>query len=169
MIPQDKIRTYLERTNQSPGTIGVLERIGYFTAPASKGHHLAVEGGLAEHSWRVTNILLDMKAIPETSAYRIGMYHDLVKCLCYKAVGDEKYEYEQPPYPGHGVASALIADDLGIVLTPAERAAIVWHMGVFGLDERQMEEYKTAVKQWPIEIILTHAADHLASVLEAEQ
>ena len=166
MIPQDKLRTYLERTNQPPGTIAVLERIGYFTAPASKGHHLAVAGGLADHSWRVTNILIDSKAIPETSAYRIGMFHDLVKCLCYKAVGNGKYEYTQPPHPGHGVASALIAADLGIVLTSAERAAIVWHMGVFGLDERQMAEYKAAIKQWPVEIIMTHAADHLASVLE---
>ena len=169
MIPKDNIKKYLERTNQPPGTIEDLERIGYFTAPASKGHHLAVEGGLAEHSWRVTNILLDMKAIPEVSAYRIGMYHDLVKCLCYKAVGYGKYEYEQPPYPGHGIASALIAADLGIFLTPAERAAIVWHMGVFGINERQMEEYKAAVKKWPIEIILTHAADHLSSVLEEKQ
>ena len=49
---------------------------------------------------------------------------------------------------------------------PNPHAAIVWHMGVFGLDERQMAEYKAAIKQWPVEIIMTHAADHLASVLE---
>ena len=169
MIPKDNIKTYLERTNQPPGTIEVLERIGYFTAPASKGHHLAVEGGLAEHSWRVTSILLDMKAFPEASAYRIGMYHDLVKCLCYKAVGDGKYEYTQPPYPGHGVASAMIADDIGINLEPFERAAIVWHMGAFGLDERQMAEYKAALRKWPVHIIFTHAADHLASIQEEEE
>ena len=92
------------------------------------------------------------------------MYHDLVKCLCYKSVGDGKYEYVQPPYPGHGAASAMIAADIGIQLDPAERAAIVWHMGAFGLnDDRQMEEYKAALRKWPIPIIFTHASDHLAS------
>ena len=116
---------------------------------------------------RVTDILLETHATPEVSAYRIGMYHDLVKCLCYKAVGDGKYEYVQPPYPGHGAASAMIAADIGIQLNPFERAAIVWHMGAFGLhDDRQMEEYKAALRKWPIPIIFTHASDHLASIQE---
>ena len=30
--------------------IGDLEQWGFFTAPASAGHHLNVEGGLARHS-----------------------------------------------------------------------------------------------------------------------
>ena len=162
----DKIKLYWERTEQPGATFEALKEIGYFDAPASKGHHLALAGGLADHSMLVTNILLDTHAVPEVSAYRIGMYHDLVKCLCYKAVGDGKYEYTQPPYPGHGVASAMIAADIGIRLEPIERAAIVWHMGAFGLDERQMAEYKAALRKWPVPIIFTHAADHLASIFE---
>ncbi len=166
MIDQERINEYWKRTDQPLSVFEALKEIGYFDAPASKGHHLAFAGGLAKHSMNVTDILLDTHVVPEVSAYRIGMYHDLVKCLCYKAVGDGKYEYTQPPYPGHGVASAMIAADIGILLEPFERAAIVWHMGAFGLDERQMAEYKAALRKWPASIISTHAADHLASILE---
>ena len=168
MIDQETINLYWARTEQAVATFEALKEIGYLDAPASKGHHLAVAGGLAEHSVHVTNILLETRAVPAVSAYRIGMCHDLVKCLCYKAVGDGKYEYTQPPYPGHGIASAMIAADLGIKLEPLERAAIVWHMGAFGLDERQMDEYKAALRKWPVPIIFTHAADHLASIQEEE-
>ena len=166
MFDQETINEYLTLTKQSASTFEALKEIGYFDAPASKGHHLAVAGGLVEHSIHVTRILRATMTMPEVSAYRVGMYHDLVKCLCYKAVGDGKYEYTQPPYPGHGIASAMIAADIGIELDPLERAAIVWHMGVFGLDERQMAEYKSALRKWPAPIIFTHAADHLASILE---
>ena len=169
MIDLGKLRLYWARTEQPAATFDGLLKIGYVQAPASKGHHLAVAGGLAEHSIHVTDNLLKTRAVPEVSAYRIGMYHDLVKCLCYKAAGDGRYEYTQPPYPGHGVASAMIAADIGIRLEPFERAAIVWHMGAFGLDDRQMKEYKAALRKWPVPIIFTHAADHLASVQENNQ
>ena len=166
MIDQERINEYWKRTDQPLSVFEALKEIGYFDAPASKGHHLAVAGGLVEHSIHVTDNLLATRAVPEVSAYRIGMYHDLVKCLCYKAVGEGKYEYTQPPYPGHGVTSAMIAADIGIRLEPFERAAIVWHMGAFGLDDRQMKEYRAALRKWPVPIIFTHAADHLASILE---
>ena len=170
MIDQERINEYWKRTDQPLSVFEALKEIGYFDAPASKGHHLAVAGGLVEHSIHVTNILRVTQSMPEVSAYRVGMYHDLVKCLCYKAVGSGMYEYTQPPYPGHGIASAMIAADIGIQLNPGERAAIVWHMGAFGLhDDRQMEEYKAALRKWPIPIIFTHAADHLASIQEEEE
>ena len=168
-IDIDKVRLYWAKTEQPVATFDELMRIGYLEAPASKGHHLAVAGGLANHSIRVAELLLETRAVPEVSAYRIEMYHDLVKCLCYKAVGDGKYEYTQPPYPGHGIASAMIAADIGIELTPVERAAIVWHMGAFGLDDRQMKEYKAALRKWPVPLIFSHAADHLASIQEEEE
>ena len=78
MIDQERINEYLKRTDQSASTFEALKEIGYFDAPASKGHHLAVAGGLVEHSMLVTNILRDTRAVPEVSAYRIGMYHVLV-------------------------------------------------------------------------------------------
>ena len=66
-----------------------LDRIGYFRAPASKGHHLARPGGLVEHSVNVTHWLerlTDAGLVSwqrRESPYLIGMLHDLVKCKCY--------------------------------------------------------------------------------------
>ena len=42
----------LRSTNREgvEGMIEDLEKMGFFTAPASAGHHLNVEGGLVQHS-----------------------------------------------------------------------------------------------------------------------
>lgn len=160
------VRGYLRGAALSDNIISRLIGLGYLAAPASKGHHLAVEGGLVEHSINVVDRLLELGAFQdEESAYRVGMLHDLVKCCCYEKDGDG-YKYVQPPYPGHGVASVMIANELGITLTPVETAAITWHMGAFGLDERRLKEYHAAIRRFPRAIILTHAADHLASAIE---
>lgn len=157
---------YLHNAALSDRIIGRLRDLGYFAAPASKGHHLAIEGGLVQHSVNVVDRLLELGAFKdEESAYRVGMLHDLVKCTCYEKDGDG-YKYVQPPYPGHGVASVMIANELGISLTPEETAAITWHMGAFGLGERELKEYHAAIRRFPRAIILTHAADHLASAME---
>ena len=147
-----------------------LRAIGYFEAPASKGHHLAVPGGLFAHSKNVAKLMAKLlhACSNEASSYRVGLLHDLVKCYCYKQVGNDRYEYVQPPYPGHGVASVMIAHELGFDLTPEETAAIAWHIGAFGLDDRRLKEYDAACRRFPREVILTHAADHLASKLESE-
>ena len=157
---------YLFNAALTDRIVGRLRDLGYFAAPASKGHHLAIEGGLVEHSINVVDRLLEFGAFRyEESAYRVGMLHDLVKCKCYEKDGDG-YKYVQPPYPGHGVASVMIAAELGISLTPEETAAITWHMGAFGLGERELKEYHAAIRRFPRAIILTHAADHLASAME---
>lgn len=167
MINPEKVVSYLKKAMLSEEQINEVLALGYLKAPASKGHHLAVEGGLAEHSIRVVGNMLQMPVFArECSAYRVGMLHDLVKCLCYREKEDGTFEYVQPPYPGHGIASVLIASDCGILFTPEESAAIVWHMGVFGLGEKEMKEYREAIRRFPVEVILTHAADHLASVIE---
>ena len=72
MFDQETINLYWARTEQAVATFEALKEIGYLDAPASKGHHLAVAGGLAEHSVHVTNILLETRAVPDVSAYRIG-------------------------------------------------------------------------------------------------
>ena len=167
---RDAAVDYLQAGCLSANIICRLRGIGYFEAPASSKHHLACESGLVEHSINVVDRLLELGAFAsEESAYRVGMLHDLVKCKCYKHDPYSGYEYVQPPYPGHGVASVMIANELGITLTPAETAAITWHMGAFGLGDRELKEYHAAIRRFPREIILTHAADHLASALEDER
>lgn len=164
---EEIVCSYLKKAMLTDDQIKEVLMLGYLKAPASKGHHLAVEGGLAKHSMLVVENLLKMDVFAsEISAYRVGMLHDLVKCLCYRAKDDGTFEYVQPPYPGHGVASVLIASDCGIFFKPEESAAIVWHMGVFGLGEKEMKEYREATHRFPVEVILTHAADHLASAFE---
>ena len=164
---------YLQAACLTANAIRRLRDIGYFEAPASARHHLAHAGGLAEHSVNVADLMLELGAFREPeSAYRVGMLHDLVKCKCYRPTATTTFgrafgwEYVQPPYPGHGVASVMIAHELGISLTPEETAAIAWHMGAFGLGERELKEYHAAIRRFPRAIILTHAADHLASALE---
>lgn len=166
-VEQRRAEFHLTNARLTSCQIKRLEDIGYFKAPASKGHHLAYDGGLIEHSINVVDRMLELGAFEnEDSAYRVGMLHDLVKCKCYRQKDDGTFDYVQPPYPGHGVASVMIAQELGISLTPVEMAAITWHMGAFGLGERELKEYHAAIRRFPREIILTHAADHLASAFE---
>ena len=156
------------------GTIVALKSHGYFEAPASKGHHLAVKGGLVRHSLNVTRRLVDISAAMGTawsrdeSPYLVGMLHDLVKCQCYRLNQDGKtYSYVQPKWPGHGVASVMIAAvELGIRLNPDEAAAITWHMGAFGLHDRAMDEFDAALDAFPGQIIATHTADWAAARLD---
>ena len=151
-----------------------LFAIGYATAPASKGHHLARMGGLAEHSVNVAYRLatlskaLDVRWSRPQSPWLVGMLHDLVKCKCYRLCDDAKgWEYVQPAYPGHGVASVMVATvDLGIRLNPDEAAAIAWHMGAFGLQGRELDEFDAALDAYPGPIIATHTADWAAARID---
>ncbi len=157
-----------------PYAILELECLGYFKAPASKGHHLAVKGGLVQHSLNVTRRLIDIsdaleiKWSRDESPYIVGMLHDLVKCQCYRLNPDGKtYSYVQPKWPGHGTASVMIATvELGIQLNPDEAAAITYHMGAFGLTGRALDEFDAALDAFPGPIIATHTADWSAARLD---
>lgn len=170
-------------------TIRSLERdFGYFNAPASKSHHLAVPGGLVRHSINVTERLVDLTnklgvTWPrQESPYLVGMLHDIVKTRTYVADDEPprtptstlpngmaaqntlKYKYVPATYGGHGAASAmLIMSNLGVFLNPAEAAAIRWHMGAFGLSGDELREYDCALDEYPLELIATHTADMLAA------
>ena len=159
------------------GAMDKLKAIGYYDAPASKGHHLAVKGGLVRHSLNVTRRLVNLSdemAIGwsrEESPWIVGMLHDLVKCQCYRLNADGRtYSYVQPKWPGHGVASVMIATvELGIQLNPDEAAAIIHHMGAFGLTGRAMEEFNAALDAFPRQIIATHSADWSAARLDESE
>ena len=180
MFNMDEVKNraweYMSRAGLRNYEIVLLDQIGYSSAPASKGHHLAVPGGLMVHSMNVADNLVRLlrggvSRLSERSVYRIAMLHDVVKCYCYKArsEGASAFDYVQPPYPGHGVASVMICNDLELRLTPEEASAISWHMGAFGLSDRELKEYHAAIERFPETIILTHAADHLASVIEEKE
>lgn len=173
MIPP-AVMDYLSAANVTAGQYDRLLKLGYFDAPASKGHHLAVPGGLARHSVNVTNRLVALSRAMGVvwsraeSPYLVGMFHDLVKCQCYRLNADgQTYRYVQPKWPGHGVASVMIATvELGIKLNPDEAAAIIHHMGAFGLTGRALDEFDAALDAYPGPIIATHTADWSASRLD---
>ena len=175
-----RVMNYLIAAGVSPGHLRELKRIGYFEAPAAKGHHLADPGGLAIHSANVTELLLkltDSLGIEWESPkcpYLIGMLHDLVKTRCYKLVSKDgeppKYEYVQPAFPGHGACSAMIATSVvGTYLSEQVTAAITYHMGMFGVGkEYTADEFNAALKIYKREIIATHAADWWAARVTEE-
>ena len=95
LTPKGKAEIYLEHAGLNTGVERWLERIGYFDAPASKGHHLATKGGLVRHSVTVTRRLVALTDAlgvywpRKESPYLVGMRHDLVKCKCYRAINGE--------------------------------------------------------------------------------
>ena len=156
-----------------------LFNIGYFRAPASRGHHLAEIGGLVAHSVNVTQRLVDLSVAwhvewPRVeSPYIVGMLHDLVKCRCYRPVpkkdpGEvQTFEYVQPEFHGHGACSIAIAASLGIQLMREEVAAIMFHMGPWGVGKEYTEaEFRAAMEAFPSCIVATHTADWYAAAVD---
>lgn len=173
----------LKQAGLDDNTIAELEFWGYFRAPASKGHHLAVPGGLVRHSVNVTKRLvdltkaLDLKWPRKESPYLVGMLHDVVKVRTYRV--DEaatvspirpKYKYVPTVYGGHGAASVMmITSELQKSLYPEEALAIRWHMGAFGLAGDELKEYDAALDASPNLLIATHTADMLASRVDERE
>lgn len=155
-----------------------LGGIGYFDAPASKGHHLAERGGLLKHSVYMTRRLIALTNSysvfwpRKESPYLVGLLHDLVKCRCYRAVegAGPAWEYVQPEYQGHGACSVAIASELGIQLMREEIAAIMFHMGPWGVDKEYSEgEFRAAMRVFSPFIIATHTADWYAAEVDERE
>ena len=180
-VKTDKINAQagklLKLAGLSVDEIGELGFWGYFCAPASKGRHLAVPGGLVRHSINVTTRLVELtKALHlkwprKESPYLVGMLHDVVKIRQYivdEAESTEadkpKYKYVPVVYGGHGAASVMmIATELQVLLYPEEALAIRWHMGAFCLAGDELKEYDCALRAFPELLIATHTADMLAA------
>lgn len=156
---------------------------GFFTQPASTKYHGAYEGGLFDHSYKVTQILLDMTqrlnlqwTRPE-SPYIIGMFHDLCKIDNYLTIVDEPGEtmmgtnevkgkevyFEYNPntiLKGHGEKSIMLLSQF-IALTEEELFCIRFHMGAYeGQD--QWDNYDKAIRKYE-NVLFTHTADMYAS------
>ncbi len=166
----DKLLDYL--TNKSD----------FFTAPASARYHLAVEGGLCEHSVNVFHCLVDYlsrERVQELygleydaeSVAVVALLHDLCKIGCYKQstrnVKDESgkwqavpsYQFDDPLPYGHGEKSVYIANGF-IRLSREEAMAIRWHMGFSGPEDNRT--IGAAFQKYPLAFAL-HLADSEAS------
>lgn len=190
-----RIRTLLLETKR-PGMedlIKHMEENGFFTCPCSTSHHLAKEGGLAEHSSNVLDVALDLQVIfgckdtVDTDSIVIcSLLHDIGKMGQFGKPGyvpnmlkgratkanpnPEPYQSEKKPFE---VNSNLLQMDhevraLAIIskyidLTEEEQQAILWHNGLYG-----PFKYEIPGKETPLYMIL-HFADMWASrVIEKE-
>ena len=159
-----------------------LKDNGFFTAPASKGHHGNYEGGLFDHCYAVAEQLKLLTKANRLhwehprSPFVVGMFHDLCKIDQYIKVVDEpgvemfggqvkgktvKYDYNRDfLIDGHGDKSVIYLAQ-HMKLTPEEVICIRWHMGAF--DEKEnWKFYSAAVRKYP-NVLWTHTADMIAS------
>lgn len=171
-----------------------LEKLGFFDAPASAGHHLNTAGGLVRHSLNTYHAAMglyeSMKALEPSLENEVkresitiaALLHDVCKADIYKRtvkkrrdqlgnwVDSEGYKVSYRNFPmGHGEKSLVWLLCAGLVLEDDEMLAIRWHMGAWGLNMNSLEDtrsYDTARKLYPL-VSLIHSADTLAaSILE---
>ena len=171
-----------------------IEELGFFTAPASAGHHLNVEGGLVLHSINTCKAALaiweGMKPLEPSLATEVkrdsiiiaSLLHDVCKSDIYKrsvkkrknALGQwedcEGYKVSYKNFPmGHGEKSVILVLLSGLELTDAEMLAMRWHMGAWGVNMTSFEDmrnYDTAKTLYPL-VSIVQAGDSLAaSILE---
>lgn len=160
-----------------------LIKNGFFTQAASTKYHGAYEGGLFDHSYEVTQVLLDMtqrlnlKWTRPESPYIIGMFHDLCKIDNYQTIIDEPGEimmgtdnvkgreihFEYNPnciLTGHADKSIMLLSQF-INLTEEELLCIRFHMGAYeGQD--QWDNYDKAIRKYET-VLFTHTADMYTS------
>lgn len=189
----------LLRSTGREGVEGLIEDItnqGFFEAPASAGHHLNVEGGLAQHSLNSCKAALavweGMKTVEPTLANEVTresiiiatLLHDLCKIDIYRrsvkkrknALGQwedsEGYKVTYHNFPmGHGEKSVILALCSGIELSDAEMLAIRWHMGAWGVNQNSFEDcrnYDAARKLYPLVAIVQTGDSLAAAIMERE-
>lgn len=173
----DRIREYNEFMNGRGVEVKDLDKIGFFTAPASTKYHGAYEGGLFDHSLEVAKSLVELtdklglKWVEPDSPYIVGMYHDLCKCDNYVVNPYENLglnpQYIYNPeiiLPGHGDKSIIMLQRY-TVLTDEEIACIRWHMGAYETDTKLWEYYGRAIETYP-NVLYTHTSDMIASKIK---
>jgi hypothetical protein len=175
--------------------ISELEKLGFFQAPASAGHHLNVQGGLLEHSLNVYNAALDLRNAmlerrPELeevlnidSVVIASLLHDVCKSDIYKETltsrkNEHGYWIKEPGYTvdcselplGHGEKSVIMLLSWGLKLTRDEMLAIRWHMTAWDLAFQNAEaksNLNMAKNQCPL-LTIIQCADGIASAMFEE-
>ena len=172
---KEEIIKLLRSTNRDgmENLIEFLEKSDFFKAPASTRFHGDHEGGLAEHSFKVYEILKNKVKnsaldIPEETIIISSLLHDICKTNFYKidyrnaknSLGVwEKVPYytveDTIPY-GHGEKSVMMITEY-IKLTNNEKYAIRWHMG-FSEPKELYVTLGQAFTKYPLALLL-HEAD----------
>lgn len=146
-----------------------LDKLGFFTSPASSNKHLSIYGGLAIHSY---NVYLALKNLNED--YQLGfddrfivitsLLHDICKCDGYEpnilkngSISDSKpYVYKDSFPIGHGEKSVIMLLSMNVKLTNEEMLAIRYHLGNFTFE---------TISQWNMTKDLLKKAGYLKPVM----
>lgn len=174
---KEEFLNLLRKTNREgmEELINFLEKSDFFKAPASTRFHGCYEGGLAEHSLKVYEILkhkvetnIEPLEVEEETIIIVALLHDICKANFYKVdyrnAKNELGVWEKVPYYtvddqipyGHGEKSVMMITEY-IKLSPEEKYAIRWHMGY----TEPKELYNTigaAYKKYPLALLM-HEAD----------
>ena len=174
---KEEFLNLLRKTNREgmEELINFLEKSDFFKAPASTRFHGCYEGGLAEHSLKVYEILkhkvetnIETLEVKEETIIIVALLHDICKSNFYKVdyrnAKNELGVWEKVPYYtvddqipyGHGEKSVMMITEY-IKLSPEEKYAIRWHMGY----TEPKELYNTigaAYKKYPLALLM-HEAD----------
>ena len=167
-----------------------LDRLGFYTAPASTRFHGSYPGGLLAHSLGVYDEAVVIReaqlklkpelgeSLPMDSLVLSALLHDVCKAEVYKVQqkwkkGDsgkwesyDAYGVDYTAFPlGHGEKSVIQLLRWGLELTEGEIVAIRWHMSGFDLAFQSPEtraNFGAATEKCPLLAVL-RAADGLAS------
>lgn len=146
----------------------MLDKMGFFDAPASTKYHGNYPGGLFDHSFIVTTSLISLTKRMELkwkrpeSPYLVGMLHDLCKTDQYTIQEDGSITFNKNlPLCGHGDKSVIIAQSM-LDLTEEEVLCIRWHMGAYETDTNLWNNYGAAIEKYA-NVLWTHTADMMAS------
>lgn len=182
MVKKEEVVELMKIVGITDEQIEELEKRGYFHAPASRNKHLAVEGGLMQHSYNVALKLCELTALwkipwerPEGPTI-VGLLHDLVKMDTYEQVfnpdGTSQWIWNDKNNwrERHGKASVYIAQLVGIGVMTDEFVAIKYHMGKWNVGKEYLERaFRNAVEDFPQQVLATHFADWWSSaVVERE-
>lgn len=144
-----------------------LSNNGFFEAPASSKYHGSYEGGLFDHSYTVTNALLELtennrlKWERPLSPYIVGMFHDLCKIDLYVPAHGGGWEHNNNLLlNGHGEKSIILLQRF-VDLTKEEMLCIRWHMGAYD-DKENWNMLGKAIEKYP-NVLWTHTADMIAA------
>lgn len=189
------MKDYIEETLLSTGRKGMehliewMDENGFFTAPCSGQYHLCKEGGLAEHSCNVYEIMDELSITLygneccklRSSIIICSLLHDLGKTGQFgksnyieNMISDKKGGYKQSDtkpfitnpdllYVPHEVRSIQIASQF-IELTEDENWAILMHNGMYG-------DFKYSIqgKETPLYLLLHFADMWCSRVVEKEK
>ena len=164
------------------GLIAEMERGGFFDAPCSGSFHLAEPEGLLKHSMNVLEYARKLnevwgQMIPDDSLVIACLLHDLGKMGDHGKPNYVPYvlksgkQSDSKPYItnkelryiDHEIRSMKIASRY-IALTEDEETAILWHNGLYGKYNRDIQGH-----EFPLYMVL-HFADMWASrVVEIDE